>query len=317
MAGFLSKVMPARHGEVAESAGAATSSDAATRARATSTVVIGFTGSTVEVPRLRRTRLAPSAGRAQVGGMRLLVLGGTQFLSQAVAADAVARGHDVTCAARGTSGPVPDGARLVVLDRDAPDWSALQGEWDAVVDVARTPSWVAGALDALADRIPHWTFVSTISVYADQATPGGSPDTLPLLDPDHRGRRADRPETYGASKVACEQDVRRRAKEWLVVRPGLIFGRATRAAGSATGPSGSPRAATCWLRSPPTAAPRRSTYATWRRGSSPARSSTSPGCTTPPGRSSDSATSSTRSSLRWAARPRWSGRRRTSCWSGT
>ena len=147
------------------------------------------------------------------------------FLSRAIAADAVARGHDVTCAARGKSGSVPDGARHVVLDREAPDWSALEGEWDAVIDVARTPSWVAGALDELVDRIPHWTFISTISVYADQETPGGSQDTLPLLPPStDDDDDQDSPETYGSSKVACEQDVQRRAKEWLVVRPGLIVG---------------------------------------------------------------------------------------------
>src|SRR4051794_38459518 len=107
-----------------------------------------------------------------VGGVRLLVLGGTRLLSQAIAADGLARGHEVTCAARGESGDVPGGARHVVLDREAPDWSALDTEWDAVVDVARKPSWVAAALDALAERIPHWTFVSTISVYAEAATPG-------------------------------------------------------------------------------------------------------------------------------------------------
>jgi 2'-hydroxyisoflavone reductase len=156
--------------------------------------------------------------------MRLLVLGGTKFLSHAIAADAVGRGHDVTCAARGTSGPVPAGARHVVLDRESPDWAALEGEWDAVVDVARTPSWVAGALDALADRVPHWTFVSTISVYADQTTPGGSQDTLPLLPPATEDLEQDSAEAYGSSKVACEQDVQRRARKWLVVRPGLIVG---------------------------------------------------------------------------------------------
>ena len=156
--------------------------------------------------------------------MRLLVLGGTQFLSRTVAADAVARGHEVTCAARGRSGSVPDGARHVFLDRSAPDWSALEGEWDAVVDVARTPSWVGGALDALADRIPHWTFVSTISVYADQMTPGGSQDTLPLLPAITEDVDQDTPEKYGSSKVGCEQQVQLRAREWLIIRPGLIIG---------------------------------------------------------------------------------------------
>jgi nucleoside-diphosphate-sugar epimerase len=156
--------------------------------------------------------------------MRRLVLGGTVFLSRAITVDAVARGHDVTCAARGESGSVPAGARHVVLDREAPDWSALDGEWDAVVDVARTPSWVADSLDALADRAPHWTFVSSISVYADHSTPGGSPDTLPLLPPITEDVEQDTPEKYGSSKVACEQTVQARAREALVVRPGLIIG---------------------------------------------------------------------------------------------
>ena len=65
---------------------------------------------------------------ATVAGMRLLVLGGSVFLSRAVAADAVRRGHDVTCANRGTSGSVPDGARLVVWDRTEPVPAELADE---------------------------------------------------------------------------------------------------------------------------------------------------------------------------------------------
>ncbi len=156
--------------------------------------------------------------------MRLLVLGGTMFLSREIAVDAVARGHEVTCAARGESGAVPEGARHVLLDREAADWSALEGQWDTVVDVGGKPSWVAGALDALAERVPHWTFVSTISVYADQSTPGGSQDTLPLLAPSSDGLDQDGSEGYGSRKVACEQQVQQRAQASLVVRPGLIVG---------------------------------------------------------------------------------------------
>lgn len=159
--------------------------------------------------------------------MRLLVLGGTVFLSRAIAADAITRGHDVTCAARGKSGCVPSGARHVVLDRGTPDWSFLEegdGAWDTVVDVARTPSWVAAALDHLAELIPHWTFVSSISVYADHANLGGSQDTLRLLPPITEDVEQDSPEKYGSSKVGCEQAVQQRARETLVVRPGLIIG---------------------------------------------------------------------------------------------
>ena len=149
--------------------------------------------------------------------MRLLVLGGTLFLSHAVAAGAVTRGHDVTCVARGEAGSVPAGARHVVLDRATTDWSALEETWDAVIDVARTPSRVASALGALADRIPNWTFVSSISVYADHSTPGGTPDTLPLLPAITEDVEQDSPEAYGSSKVGCEQLVRARAREALVV----------------------------------------------------------------------------------------------------
>ena len=117
---------------------------------------------------------------------------------------------------------MPDGAKHVFLDRQAPDWSGVEGNWDAVVDVARTPSWVADALDHLADA--HWTFVSTISVYADHATPGGTPETLPLLPPITEDVEQDTAEKYGSSKVACEQDVLARAREAVVVRPGLIIG---------------------------------------------------------------------------------------------
>jgi nucleoside-diphosphate-sugar epimerase len=156
--------------------------------------------------------------------MRLLVLGGTMFLSHAIAADAVARGHEVTCAARGVSGTPPEGARFVHLDRADPDWSALDGSYDAVVDVARMPSWVRSAVEALGPRIPHWTVISSISVYADHSIPGGSPETLPVLEPAPGDEEQDTPDKYGAAKVACEQIVQAGAEQALVIRPGLIVG---------------------------------------------------------------------------------------------
>jgi len=159
--------------------------------------------------------------------MRLLVLGGTAFLSEAVAEEAVRRGHDVTCACRGESGPIPDGATHLVLDREASDGSELvttgESPWDVVVDVARTPSWVRKAVTAVPDA--HWVFVSTISVYPDNATPGGTPATLGLLEPLTGDEDLSAsPEAYGAMKVACEQLVQGGTVSSMVVRPGLIVG---------------------------------------------------------------------------------------------
>jgi nucleoside-diphosphate-sugar epimerase len=98
--------------------------------------------------------------------MRLLILGGTQFLGRAIAAHALAKGHDVACAARGVAGTVAPGARLIRVDRDEPDGLApLAGEeFDAVVDVSRHPGQVRRAVAALKPRVAHWTLVSTGSV---------------------------------------------------------------------------------------------------------------------------------------------------------
>ena len=154
--------------------------------------------------------------------MRLLVLGGTVFLSHEVAAEALRRGHDVTCACRGVSGDVPDGAALVSWDRGDEPPPELGREYDAVVDVSRRPSHVRRAVAAVPDA--HWVFVSTVNVYADDTTPGG-PGTLPLRDPIAEDvDLATDPEAYGPMKVACEQIVRDGAASAAVVRPGLIVG---------------------------------------------------------------------------------------------
>jgi nucleoside-diphosphate-sugar epimerase len=155
--------------------------------------------------------------------MRLLILGGTQFLGRAIAAHACAMGHDVTCAARGVTGAVAPGARHIRVDRDEPDGLApLTGEaFDAVVDVSRHPGRVRRAVAALKPRVAHWTFVSTASVYADNATPGQRADTAPLRVPTAAEIERSTEETYGAAKVACEQAVGAGA---FICRAGLIVG---------------------------------------------------------------------------------------------
>jgi 2'-hydroxyisoflavone reductase len=158
--------------------------------------------------------------------MRYLVLGGTAFLGRAVAAYAVGCGYDVTCAARGESGPVPDGARLVRVDRRAPDGlAALAGEYDAVVDVAQQPSRVRAALDALAGRVGHWSFVSSCSVYADQATPGQRAADAPVVDvPEGLDDPTATDEAYGQCKVAAERALLGSGIPAFVCRAGLIVG---------------------------------------------------------------------------------------------
>ena len=149
--------------------------------------------------------------------MRLLVLGGTRFLSREVAAQAVARGWDVTCGCRGSPGRYPPGADFVRWDRtEGPPDALRDGAWDAVVDVARLPSHVRRAVAAVPGA--HWVFVSTINVYADNSSPAMGRLVEPVVD--DVDLAAD-PEAYGGMKVACEAP-RPRGR-------GLLDGRASRA----------------------------------------------------------------------------------------
>lgn len=163
--------------------------------------------------------------------MRMLIFGGTVFVGHAIAAEAVLRGHDVICATRGTSGPLPEGVQLMRVDRDEPSMlePLAHEHFDAVVDTSiMSHRWVAEALSLLADRTDHWTFVSSISVYADMTTPGQRPDA-PVLEPrEMHATLADRAgdaDLYGSIKVASENAVREAFGERaFVVRPGLITG---------------------------------------------------------------------------------------------
>jgi len=156
--------------------------------------------------------------------MKILVLGGTVFLSKAITAEAVRRGHDVVCAARGASGGVPEGARLIAVDRNKPGaFDQLAGErFDSVIDVSKySVNWVRDALEAFGPTTPHWTFVSSISVYADHAT--GSDELLPPVEDDPAAEFSS--ERYGSVKVASENSVREAVGgREFIVRAGLITG---------------------------------------------------------------------------------------------
>jgi nucleoside-diphosphate-sugar epimerase len=158
--------------------------------------------------------------------MRLLVLGGTAWLSSHVALAALERGHEVTCLARGEAGRAPDGVTFVRADRNADDAydKVASTEWDAVVDVARHPGHVRTAVAALEPVASTYVFVSTGNVYASTTSPGDdeSAELLPPLDGDVMTSM----EAYGPAKVACEQRLLATfgPNRTVIARSGLIGG---------------------------------------------------------------------------------------------
>lgn len=155
------------------------------------------------------------------GMSSVLVLGGTSWVAGQIAHEAVVRGHDVTCLARGVSGSAPVSATFVRADRRTPGAydEVLDRRWDMVFEVSWQPGFVRGALDLLGGTSSHWTYVSSASVYADQSV-GGDEDA-PLAGP-LESDVAD-PEVYAEAKAACEKFVSEH-RHVLIARAGLIVG---------------------------------------------------------------------------------------------
>lgn len=151
---------------------------------------------------------------------KVLVLGGTGWLSGRIAQRWRNAGAEVTCLARGER-PAPDGATLLAGDRDeagAYDRVAEQ-HWDEIVDVSSRADHVRAAVGALGDRTAHWSYVSSMSVYTDDAEEG-----LDESGSRHAAAQPGDEYEYGAQKVAAEDAVAALGDSAFIVRPGLIVG---------------------------------------------------------------------------------------------
>jgi nucleoside-diphosphate-sugar epimerase len=153
--------------------------------------------------------------------MRLLIIGGSGFLSGTLVGEASGAGHQVTVVTRGRR-PLPRGVEALVADRSetAAVAAALGGrEFDAVVDcIGFRVEDAAQDLELFAGRAGHLVFISTDFVY------GGQPRRLPLTET----ATTDALNPYGRNKRACEELLLRdgpaRGLGITVLRPPHILG---------------------------------------------------------------------------------------------
>jgi 2'-hydroxyisoflavone reductase len=161
--------------------------------------------------------------------MRLLVLGGSQFLGRHVIDAALARGHEVTLFTRGeTPHPFDGQCEHIIGNRDGVTGAGLsgifEGTWDVVLDTSGTiPRHVAISADLLKDRCDRYVFVSSVSAYADLSRPEVDENSAlaVLSEPDSERLDVD----YGALKALSEAAVTDvYGGRSLILRPGLIIG---------------------------------------------------------------------------------------------
>ena len=171
------------------------------------------------------TAIVPGVLRAE-RRLKILILGGTRFLGPHMAEYARARGHVLTFFNRGktNAGVLPDIERIQG-DRNG-QLDGLKGRsWDAVIDTSGyVPRHVRLSAELLHLQVPHYLFISTVSVYASFASANDERSPVGKLA-DESIEKVDG-ETYGPLKALCESAATGvyGAAHTTVLRPGLIVG---------------------------------------------------------------------------------------------
>jgi 2'-hydroxyisoflavone reductase len=170
-----------------------------------------------------------------MGGMRLLVLGGTRFVGWAIVTAAVGRGWRVTTFNRGVSGPDVAGVQALRGDRSqAEDVARLAeaGPWDAVVDTSGyVPRETLAVCERLEPVAARYVFMSTVSVYRGWPVEPLSERSQVMYCPPDAGPEygedvEDGPTRYGYQKSGCELAVMQTFGDdrSAVLRPGVVLG---------------------------------------------------------------------------------------------
>ncbi|MER5253690.1 NAD-dependent epimerase/dehydratase family protein [Streptomyces sp. NPDC055243] len=157
--------------------------------------------------------------------MRLLMLGGTEFVGRAVVDAALARGWEVTVFHRGRH-EAPAGVASLLGDRTAEGGldalAASDAEWDVVVDTwSGAPRVVREAARLLAGRAGRYVYVSSGSVYRYPVA-AGSVESFPLVEGDADADSVAYAEDKRGGELAAVAEFG--AERTVLARAGLILG---------------------------------------------------------------------------------------------
>ena len=153
---------------------------------------------------------------------KILIIGGSGFVSGTLARTALAQDFETWVLTRGHR-PVPDGAHSLVADRRDPNAfvraiQEAETDWDLVVDcIGYQPEDVVQDISAFRKRTPHLAFVSTDFIF--DPTNRRLPQTE---ESEHYATSG-----YGGNKRLCELELQNADcgdMAWTGVRPCHIYG---------------------------------------------------------------------------------------------
>lgn len=164
--------------------------------------------------------------------MKILVLGGSRFLGRAFVEEALSQNHEITIFNRGNQNTCLKDVEILTGDRFG-DLNELKTRyWDTVLDTSGfIPYTIRNSTELLKDRVNHYTFISSISVYQDWV-PENLDETYPVLDislekANELSKDVNGPiyEYYGHFKALCEKIVEENFPgKFLNVRAGQLIG---------------------------------------------------------------------------------------------
>ncbi|HEX7714233.1 MAG TPA: NAD-dependent epimerase/dehydratase family protein [Bacillota bacterium] len=156
-------------------------------------------------------------------GLKILILGGTGFLSGTLAKKALLKNNEVWTLSRGNHVAEDDGRNVLIADRHEADRfkrviEAANIRWDTVIDcIGMNPEDARQDIDVLSHFTKQIIFISTDSVY----------DPFHKKIPQNEDSDYYLTEGYGGNKRLCELEFLHSDMGetfWTIIRPGHIFG---------------------------------------------------------------------------------------------
>lgn len=145
---------------------------------------------------------------------KILITGGTVFVSRFIAEHYVSKGDDVYVLNRNTR-PQPQGTTLIEADRHALGEILRPYRFDLVIDTAYTAQDVDLLLDGLSG-FGDYVLISSGAVY---------PESAPLPFTEETALEVNKYwDKYGLNKIAAEAALERRAPGAYILRPPYIYG---------------------------------------------------------------------------------------------